>query len=140
MKVFKKTSGGVGFVRKESYEYEGVKYEADIKNGDIIKILDGGNPETGKWGEQTCYRIKTRNGEKKIAFNPKTINVLIEAFGDETDNWVGKEVRVLLHKTLIAGEKAIVPYFVIDGWKLDEYGELIFDCNKKEINLDSIPF
>lgn len=144
MKVVKKVGGGVPFARKAPYEYEGVKYEADLKDGDVIKILDGGNVEMGKFGEQKNFTIKTRNGEKKLAFNQTTINVLIEEFGDETEKWIGREVRVLIVKKMIAGEKAIIPYLIVDGWILDEYGELVkgekVATEREEITGEDIPF
>ena len=127
MKVFKKVGGGVPFVRKEAYEYEGTKYDADIKNGDTVTILDGGVTEMGQYGEQDNFKIKTRNGEKKMALNQKTKNVLIEEFGDETEEWIGKDVLVLLKKDVIANKKVIIPFLVTEGWSLDEYGELVKD-------------
>lgn len=139
MKVFKKIGGGVPFARKAPYEYEGVKYEADLKDGDIVKVLDGGNVEQGNYGEQTNFKVKTRNGEKKLAFNQSTINVLIDEFGDDTENWIGKDLNVLLVKKLIAGKKSIVPYLVVKGWTLDEYGELVKGDKKEEI-VDENPF
>lgn len=140
MKVFKKLGGGVPYARKEPYEYEGVKYEADLKNGDVVKILDSGNVELGTYGEQKNFKIKTRNGEKKLAFNQSTINVLWEEFGDETESWIGKDVKVLLVKKLIAGKKSIVPYLVVDGWSLDEYGELVKGEKKEEAISDDLPY
>lgn len=140
MKVIKKVGGGVPFARKLPYEYEGVKYEADLKSGDIVKILDSGNVEMGKFGEQRNFVIKTRNGEKKLAFNQSTINVLIDELGDETESWVGKDVKVLIVKKMIAGEKAIIPYLIVDGWSLDEYGELVKNGNKEQPNETENPF
>lgn len=140
MKVFKKIGGGVPFARKAPYEYEGIKYEADLKDGDIVKVLDGGNVEQGNYGEQTNFKIKTRNGEKKLAFNQSTINVLIDEFSDDTENWMGKDLKVLLVKKLIAGKKSIIPYLVVDGWSLDEYGELVKGEAKKEEIIDENPF
>lgn len=121
----KKPGDGIPFARKEAYEYDGTQYEADIKIGDIIKILDSGKVEDGEFGSQNNFKIKTRNGEKKISPNQSTINVLVEEFGEDTENWVGKEVRVLLKKCVIAGKKRIASYFVTEGWELDEYGELV---------------
>jgi len=131
MQVTKKVGGGVGFARKEAYEYDGTKYEADLKNGDIVTILNGGLVEPGKYGQQTNFKLKTRNGEKKLAFNQATINVLHDELGSETESWINKNVIVILQKKLIAGEKAIVPYLVTEGWKLDEYGELVKEGGKK---------
>lgn len=143
MKVtIRKGSGGVAFARKAPYEYEGTQYEADLKNGDIVKILDSGNVEQGQWGEQKNFKIKTRNGEKKLAFNQATINVLAEEFGTETEEWVNKDVKVLIDKKVIAGKKCIIPYLVLEGWSLDEYGELVKEGGEKEDVVDydeSIP-
>jgi hypothetical protein len=139
MKVSIKKGGGVAFARKAPYEYDGTQYEADLKNGDIVKILDSGNTEQGQWGEQKNFKIKTRNGEKKLAFNQNTINVLAEEFGVETEEWVGKDVKVILKKDVIAGKKVVIPYLVVDGWSLDEYGELVKEGGEKK-NIDIIEY
>ena len=144
MKLSIKRGGGIPFARKEPYDYDGVGYEADLKNGDIVKILDSGNVEMGQFGEQKNFKIKTRNGEKKLALNQATQNVLIEEFGDETENWVGKDVNVILKKDIIAGKKVVIPYLVIVGWSLDEYGELVKEGKPEEagekVNEDEIPY
>lgn len=142
MKMEIKRGGGVPFARKADYSYSGANYEADLKNGDVIRILDGGTVEVGKFGEQKNFKIKTRNGEKKLALNQATVNVLTEEFGDESELWIGKDVKVILQKKLIAGEKAIVPYLVVDGWELDEYGELVKVGGEKSAVEDSeeIPY
>jgi hypothetical protein len=138
----KKVSDGVGFASKEAYEYNGAKFEADLKDGDKIILLNAGVEEEGKWGAQTNFKIKTRNGEKKTAFNQKSINALIDDYGEEGTEWIGKEVNCLLQKTIIGGKKVIVAYFVPDGWKLDEYGELTKlgqATNKKQEDKDETP-
>ena len=146
MKVFKKVGGGIPFVRKAPYEYDGVKYEADIKNGDTIKIMDAGNLEVGQFGEQHNFRVKTRNGEKKMPFNQKTINVLFEEFGDETESWVGKDVKVIMKKDTIAGKRVEIVYLVVGNWELDEYGDLnkpstgIKKDESDEIDISDVPF
>lgn len=145
MKLQIRRGGGIPFARKEPYEYDGIKYEADIKIGDVVRILDSGNVEMGQYGEQKNFRIKTRNGEKKLAFNQSTQNVLIEEFGDETENWIGKDVKVILKKETIAGKKVIIPYLVVEGWTLDEYGELTNEKQQvivpeEKNNLEEIPY
>lgn len=144
MKIHKKEGGGAPFARKAEYEYEGTKYEADLQNGDTIKILDGGVVEQGQFGDQTNFKIQTRNGEKKQSFNQATQNVLHDAFGEESDEWIGKEVKVLLHKTVIAGKKVIIAYFVTVGWSLDDYGDLVSESQESkteaEIKEGDIPF
>ena len=141
MKVFKKVSSGVPFVRKASYEYNGEKFEADIKNGDEVVIMDSGNVESGQFGEQHNFRVQTRNGEKKLAFNQRTINVLIDSFGDATEKWVNEKVRVILKKDVIAGKKVEIVYLVTEGWSLDEYGELVKEgAMNEEEPMPDLPF
>lgn len=125
MKIQKLTSVGGAYARKEDYEYEGTKYEADIKNGDKVKILNAGTIVTGEYGDQHVFSIMTRNGEKNANFNKNTLNTLVDEFGDESEDWVGKEVTVLTKKDVIAGRKVIIAYFVPEGYILDDYGELV---------------
>ena len=154
MQMNKKAVGdGVGYARKEAYEYENKQYEADLQNGDTVTIKDEGIIETGDYGDQHKFIVETRNGDKRASFNQSTINILVEEFGKESKDWVGKKVKVLTKKTVIANKKVIVVYFVTDGWFLDEYGDLEngspkkaqetkgeSDYPEKTINPDDIPF
>jgi len=157
MKLSIKKGGGLPYARKEAYEYDGTKYEADLKTGDIVKILDSGETEIGNFGEQTVFKIKTRNGDKKLSFNQATINILVQEFGEDTEQWINKDVNVILKKAIIAGKKSIVPYLVTTGWEMDEYGELYKSGNNTpntsgnapqtlnlpssdNVDVDSIPF
>lgn len=124
MKMNKKIGVPGAYARKENYEFEGKNFEADIKTGDVVTILNAGTDVIGDYGPQTVFSIKTRNGEKNQPFNQGTINVLIEAFGDDSEKWVGKDVKVLLNKGMVAGQKRIMAYLVTEGWSLDEYGKL----------------
>lgn len=140
MKFKIKEGGGIAFANKKDYEYDGKKYEADLKDGDEIAILDAGTKEEGKFGIQDNFTIQTRNGEKKLSFNQSTINVLVEELGEESNEWVGKKVKVILQRKVIAGKKCIVPYLVVGKWAIDDWGELSKpkvkegQDNEKEIN------
>ena len=121
----KKEGGGVAYARKEAYEYENEKFEADLQNGDKVTILDeGAVEEGGNFGAAFYATVKTRNGDKKAKFSQPTINVLIDAYGADSAGWVGKEVNVLTLKGTWGGNKGIACYFVTDGYYLDDYGEL----------------
>lgn len=123
----KATSDGIGYASKSDYEYEGKNYEADLQNKDKVTILNAGAIEPSKYGDQHYFKIKTRNGEKKTPFNQSSINVLVPVLGKESESWIGKEVTVLTKKTMIAGEKRVVAYFVTEGWYLDDFGDLVKD-------------
>ena len=130
------------YARKEDYTYEGQDFEADIQDGDKVKILSEGEVVSGQFGEQQVFKIETRNGEKNYPMNQKTVNILIDAFGEDSKNWVGKEVEVITRKGVYAGKKGIASYLVTDGWELDEYGDLTKPQeveSEDEINADEIP-
>jgi len=125
--VIKATGDGVGYASKTAYEWEGKTYEPDIQDGDTVEILSAGEIEEGKFGPQHYFKIKTRNGEKKAPFNQSSINVVAGAFGTETEEWVGKTVNILTKKGVFAGTKGIAVYYVVDGWYLDDFGDLVND-------------
>lgn len=126
MLLSKKISNGKGYARKDDYEYEGVQYEADIKNGDIVTIMNSGVTVDNKFGdESTEFVIKTRNGEKNYGINQTSINVLVDEFGKDTANWVGKDVKVLTKKGTFAGKKGIASYLVTNDYILDDFGEVV---------------
>jgi len=113
------------FARKENYEWEGNQYEADIKDGDKVTITDQGTEVTGQYGPQVVFSIKTRNGDKNLPLNQSSINILVDAFGGDTNLWVGKEVKVLTKKGVFAGKKGIAAYLVTNDYSLDDFGELV---------------
>jgi len=129
---------GVAYARKESYEWEGKNYEADIQDGDKVTILDSGIIEESQWGPQKKFLVKTRNGDKRIGLNQASENVLIDVLGDESERWIGAVVNVITRKAVIANKRVIVAYFVPDGWSLDDYGELVGETG--EVDQDKIPF
>lgn len=132
--ITKATSDGIGYASKTDYEYEGKTYEADLKNGDKVTILNDGVIEQGQFGDQHYFKVKTRNGEKKAPFNQSSINILVPALGKNSEDWVGKEVNVLTKKTVIAGKKVIVAYFVTDGYYLDDFGDLTNDTRDDDVD------
>jgi len=123
----KATSDGIGYVSKSPYEWQDKKFEADIQEGDTVEILNEGSIEEGKFGAQHYFKIMTRNGEKKAPFNQSSINVIAGKHGTETKEWVGVKVNVLTKKGVFAGTKGIAVYYVIDGWYLDDFGDLVTD-------------
>lgn len=130
----KKVSLGIGFARKKAYEYQGTKYEADVRDGDIITILDGGKVVPGQYGEQNVFTIKTRNGDKGLALNQVSQNNMIEAFGENTDGWVNKTVKVWTIRAMVAGKMQTVLYLAHPEWEMDEEGN--FESNGEKVETD----
>lgn len=125
MIVNKKEASLAPYARKEAYEYEGTSYQADIQNGDTITIKNAGEMVKNNFGGESFeFLITTRNGDKIANLNQSSINVLHDVFGADTTGWVGKTVKVLTKKDVVAGKKVIIAYFVTPEWSLNEYGEL----------------
>ena len=91
---------------------EFAKKGEDIKPNYTITILDEGTWIEGQYGEQLVIKIKTRNGERNVNFNQSTINILHDELGDDTKDWVGKDVVVRMKKDVVAGVKRDIYYFV----------------------------
>ena len=101
---------------KEFFSGNFLKAE-DCKGGEICKILDEGeiveltNPE-GKVKTVMNFQIKVIEGSEKLAkeaektFTPNKTNgnILVEAFGEETRNWIGKEFKIVMGKTTVFGK------------------------------------
>lgn len=120
MKYQKVNSLGAGWAQKKMYEYKGEKLEADIKDQDILVIEDAGNLVQGKYSEQKAHKFKTRNGTKLHALNQTSINNLVDAYGDESEEWVGKEVKAWVFKTPKEGKMSYTVYFAHPDAEFDE--------------------
>ena len=157
MKVSKKVSIQGQFARvilTPKDRAEGLtEKDLDIVDGNEITILTGGEPTVGKYGEQIVYKVNTRNGERNLSINQTSVNALIDAFGDETEGWVGKRVTANLIKALVSGTMRNVVYLVPTGWILNDQGKVVKDTgdsssekegvvqlDEQEVDPKDIPF
>lgn len=77
---------------------------ANVKDGEVVMFLDEGRVETSdKYtyddGNPQKYFVMTVDykGEKKnIKITASSKSSLIEAWGDETQNWIGKKATILV--------------------------------------------
>ena len=102
--------------KRISIQGDWVKVKEDIDNGDIVTILNEGKVVPGEFGDRNVFEIKTKNGNKSSSFNQTTMNYLIDAFGDETKEWVAKEIKVWIVKSNVAGKMRDVVYFTEPSW------------------------
>src|SRR3990167_5699679 len=78
------------------------KKKVDINNLDVITIANEGKKVEGQFGEQDVFLVKLVNGEEKnINVNQTSLNGLIDVFGDDSLNWIGKQAKVWLIKQKI---------------------------------------
>jgi len=113
------------------------KKNEDIKDSDIITILDGGQVITGEYGDRMVFKVKTRNGERNLAFNQKSLNNIIDAYGEDTESWVGKDVKVWLIRAMVSGKLQHIVYLSHPSWLMTEDGS--FHAPNKGTSNDEIP-
>lgn len=112
---------------------EFAKKGEDIKDGDTVTIRSEGQHIEGQFGPQFVIKVETRNGERNVNFNQTTLNILHDEFGEDTADWVDKDVVIRVKKDVVANKKVDIYYFVTPNWVFDEYRELV---NKKKGNSD----
>lgn len=110
------------------------KPKQDIFDGDIITIKDAGQIIPGDFGDRHTFKVETKNGEKNLSFNQTSMNYLIEGFGDETNDWVGKEVKAHIVKSNVGGKMRDVIYLTPPDWieGMDGY----YPPNEKSLDPD----
>ena len=123
---------------KQAMSPEGkfAKKGEDIKNGDIIVIVDEGNKVTGKYGEQDVFKIETDKGEFLINMNGTSINNMIDAFGEDSAKWVGNKVKVWLIQDFKEGKLIWKMYLTHPDQVL---GESFDKVNKDLASVEEIP-
>lgn len=111
--------------KKVSVSGDFAKIGEDIKDGDIIKILDAGTTTTSTYGDRQTFKVETANGEKILSFNQTSLNNLVDALGDETENWINQEVKVFLVKQMIDNTLRNVAYLTGKDWIMTEDGKFL---------------
>lgn len=75
---------------------------------------------------QTVFKVRVSSGEDlALAFNQTSINYLIDAYGEDSEEWKGKRVKVWAVMSNVGGKMKKVAYLtapdqLIDGAESDE--------------------
>ena len=135
--------------KKVSVAGQYAKLGVDFDEGENITILNGGDITTGQFGEQHTFKVNTKNGERNMSFNQTSLNYLIDAYGEDTDSWVNKAVKVWVVDMSVQGKMRAVAFLTDPSWKkVRVNGELKFvqsdtapeKQTDDEINPSEIPF
>jgi hypothetical protein len=130
--------------------------ETDIKHKDVVTIGSEGaweNSEKFKKEDGTPAKmfkivLALESGEERTTtLNWTNVKLLIQAFGDDTSEWIGNKVRAWKTKSEKA-KSGFTFLYVPTTWDRDDTGEWVIpegsQVNKKEdeevINVDEIPF
>lgn len=95
----------------------------DAKPRSKVKFLDEGEwqesqnfkYEDGRPIIQLVFKVMYEGEEMLLKVNKASRVAMIEAFGDETKNWVGKEASIFILPTPNGKEKMIVLEPIVDG-------------------------
>ena len=117
----------------------------DFKDGDLLTIANEGKKVIGQYGEQDVFLVKLPKGdEKNMTFNQTSLNNMIDAFGDDSISWVGKQVKVWLILQNVQGKMTKVAYLSHPNATITDDGSFVIPGKeaevKTEINPDDIPF
>ena len=123
----------------------------EITNGVKAKLVSETTPtasqfknEDGTAKTQDVAKIRFENLKEamNISINRPTLNGLIEAFGEDSKNWINKYLTVQTEKMVVGGKRVTALYLIPNGFELkeDENGYMVI----KKIQLTStgepIPF
>ena len=137
----------------------------DIVSGTKAKLTAETNPMpsqfTNKDGSvkmQDASKIKVQGstGEMNISINRASINALVDAFGEDSKQWIGKILTLITEKVSVGGQRKTALYLVPEGFEVgeDEGGYVVIkrvgekvqadeppaEIYEEEIKADQIPF
>tara|TARA_Y100000034_G_scaffold88834_1_gene106705 strand:- start:1012 stop:1443 length:432 start_codon:yes stop_codon:yes gene_type:complete len=129
------------------------KVGVDIKDQDVITILDEGQTVVGEYGDRDVFQVELASGEKKnLSFNQTSVNNLVDGLGDESTTWVGKKIKAWVIRALVSGKMRNIAYLAPEGWEMniDDKGNVVFvnptatsketPSGEGEVNPEDIPF
>ena len=111
--------------KKISLGGEYAKIGEDIKDGDVIIIKDSGTEVEGDYGVRVVFKVATDNGEKNLSFNQTSMNNVIDAYGDDTEKWIDKEIQCWVVKQMVSKKLRNIAYLAGKGWTMLEDGQFV---------------
>ena len=130
-----------------------LKKGEDFKDGDTAEIASEGKQIEGQFGMQDIFMIKLADErEGNIGFNQTSMNNIIDGYGEDSINWIGKKIKIQAIMSNVKGKMTKVYYFLHPDAELDEdSGEFVLPKSEKidlpeltqksgEVEEDSIPF
>lgn len=97
--------------------------KASLKTGDVAKIKTEATEEPSQLGGTQLVaklHVKGHTEPANIAINKPSKNALIDAFGDDTKNWVDKLLTINVERTIISGKRGYALYLVPEGFEVGE--------------------
>jgi len=122
-----------------------LKKGTDFKDGELLEVANEGKEVIGEFGPQNVFLVKLPTGQEgNVKFNQTTLNGLIDAYGKNSLDWVGKKVKALKIKQNVAGKFMDVWYYSHPDAELTKDGFVMPSSKPQapndEVNVEDIPF
>lgn len=120
-----------------------------LKTGDLAKLKSEATEEPSQMGGMQWVAklaVKGHTEAANIAINKPSKNALIEAFGEETRDWVDKVLTLHVETAIVSGKRGVALYLIPEGFAVreDEGGYLVVErigeYPSVDISPDDIPF
>lgn len=112
MALYKKSSGTSGAWAKAS----------DIPTGTRLRLVSECQPMQGEFGEQDVAKARFEGFAEplNVRINKPTINALIEAFGEDSRQWMGQTLRTHIEPMNVGGRRVRAMYLLPEGYEVGE--------------------
>lgn len=106
--------------------------KAELKDVKRARIITETNPEPSRFlnddgtpkTQDVCkVQFEGMPEAYKVGLSQIVINALIEAFGEDSKDWMGKTLNVETEKTRVAGKAGIALYLIPDGFMKSDNDE-----------------
>ncbi len=135
----------------------------DIVSGVKCKLVSETEPSESVWEGKTIknnsakIRFQGQDGEAmNVNVNRPSINGLVDAFGEDSKEWIGKILTAHTEKMLVGGKRVTALYLIPEGYEIgeDDGGYLVItkigaketsdpikdDYPTEDIDPDLVPF
>ncbi len=101
----------------------------NIKQNDIITILNEGELvassrftyNNGEPRKDFILKVKHNDSECDVRINATNKKVLVAAFGDESKDWIGKQVKIDVASVMVSGKMLKTIVMLPVGGKTSDY-------------------
>ncbi|MCH9022916.1 MAG: hypothetical protein IID32_09135, partial [Planctomycetes bacterium] len=92
--------------------------KAAIISGTKAKLVSETEPTEGEYGKQDVAKIRIEGDAetKNVRINKPTIAGLIDAFGDDSKDWINKELTIQTEQMRVGGKKVTALYLLAEGF------------------------
>lgn len=95
---------------------------SELTDGTKAKLVSETEPSEGEYGKQDTAKIRIEGDTetKNVRINKTTLNGLIDAFGDDSKDWINKELTVKTEKALVGSKRVTILYLIAENFELGE--------------------